>query len=152
MRIRSALPGDATAIKALAARLQNQLLPEWRDPTPLTNKLNDAIKAYDGPVPEDHAVLVCEGAEGELIGYAHAGMDADFFSGEPQGHLYYLATDPAFEGRGAGRKLLEAVESWARKNGAKGIMLYVFATNDRARMVYQKYGFQDDMLKLVKPI
>ncbi len=152
MRIRSALPHDAAAIKTLAARLQDQPLPEWRDAAPLSEKLENAVEAYDGAMPEDHTVLVCEGDGGELLGYAHAGMDADFFSGEPQGHLYYLATDPAFEGRGAGRKLLEAIETWAQKNGATGIMLYVFATNDRARKVYQKYGFQDDMLKLVKPI
>lgn len=110
------------------------------------------MEAYDGPTLEDHVVLVCEGVDGELLGYAHAGMDADFFSGEPQGHLYYLATDPRFEGRGVGGKLLDAVEAWARNNGAKGIMLYVFATNDHARKVYERYGFQDDMLKLVKPI
>src|SRR5690554_2163003 len=74
------------------------------------------------------------------------------FPAKPQAHLYYLVTDPSCEGKGVGRMLMDAVEDFARDKSATGILLYVFSTNERARSVYERYGFQDDMLKMVKPV
>lgn len=152
MLVRTARSADTARIRELAARLMNQSLPRWRDPAPLQEKLHDALAAYDGDMPRDHLLIVCEDERGWIAGFAHAGLDADFFSGETQAHLYYLVTDPSREGTGVGRMLMDAIEEFARDRSASGILLYVFATNERARSVYERYGFQDDMLKMVKPI
>lgn len=152
MLTRPANSSDAPRIRELAVRLMDQSLPRWRDPAPLKEKLSEALAAYEGDLPQDHLLLVCEDERGWVAGFAHAGMDADFFSGEAQAHLYYLVTDPACEGKGVGRMLMNAVEEFARDRSATGILLYVFATNDRARSVYERYGFQEDMLKMVKPV
>ncbi|UFS64546.1 GNAT family N-acetyltransferase [Paracoccus denitrificans] len=92
----------------------DQSLPRWRNPAPLQEKLHEALAAYDGDMPQDHLLLVCEDERGWIAGFAHAGMDADFFSGEAQAHLYYLVTDPSCEGKGVGRMLMDAVEEFAR--------------------------------------
>lgn len=152
MPIRPATPDDAAAIRGLSARLRDQPIPSWRDRAPIVSRLTDGLALYDGDLPEGHIVLVHEGADGRILGYAHAGLDADFFSGEPQGHLYYLATDPAAEGQGIGRGLMDAISDWTREQGCHELQLYVFATNDRGRAVYRRYGFQEDTLKMVKPL
>lgn len=152
MKVRSAGSADTPRIRELAVRLMDQSLPHWRDPAPLKDKLNEALAAYDGEMPQDHLLLVCEDDKGWIAGFAHAGMDADFFSGEAQAHLYYLVTDPSCEGKGVGRMLMDAVEDFARDKSATGILLYVFSTNERARSVYERYGFQEHMLKMVKPV
>lgn len=152
MRVRNATPSDSTSINELAGRLASQPLPAWRDAAPLIAKLDEAKDAYTNSLPDDHVVYVCEDEQGKIVGYAHAGMDADFFSGEPQTHLYYLVTAPEMEGRGIARRLMNEIETWARDLGAGGILLYVFAPNARARAVYTRAGFEEDMVKMVKPL
>lgn len=152
MRVRNAAPSDSTFIHELAERLASQPVPAWRDAAPLSAKLDEAKEAYADTLPDDHVVYVCEDEQGKIAGYAHAGMDADFFSGEAQAHLYYLVTAPEIEGRGVARRLMNEIEIWARARGASGILLYVFAPNARARAVYTRAGFEEDMVKMVKPL
>jgi len=145
MKVRSAGSADTPRIRELAVRLMDQSLPHWRDPAPLKDKLNEALAAYDGEMPQDHLLLVCEDDKGWIAGFAHAGMDADFFSGEAQAHLYYLVTDPSCEGKGVGRMLMDAVEDFARDKSATGILLYVFSTNERARSVVSAKATPSDL-------
>jgi len=96
--------------------------------------------------------MVCVDEGDRPIGFAQAMMDKDFFTEEPQGHILFIATDAAHEGRGVARRLVDTIGDWARERGAKGLLLYVFATNERARTAYQRFGFEEDMLKMVKPL
>jgi RimJ/RimL family protein N-acetyltransferase len=50
--------------------------------------------------------------------------------------------DPLFEGRGAGRALMEALIELARERGGRRITLRVFAPNERAQRLYERLGFQ----------
>jgi GNAT superfamily N-acetyltransferase len=47
---------------------------------------------------------------------------------------------------------MAGVEDWARGQGASGLLLHVFATNATARAAYHRFGFQEDMVKMVKPL
>lgn len=61
------------------------------------------------------------------------------------GHVWHvtgLAVDPAFEGRGAGRALIGALIDLARERGGRRMTLRVFATNKRARRLYEQIGFE----------
>lgn len=61
------------------------------------------------------------------------------------GHVWHvtgLAVDPEFEGRGAGRALMEALIELARERGGRRITLRVFAPNERARRLYERLGFE----------
>lgn len=152
IKIRFARPDDRPQLEALMRRLHAERLPAWRDPAPVARNVAAAEAAFFAEDGEDRVLLVCTDVADRAIGYAQAMMDKDFFSGVPQGHLLFLVTDQAQEGRGIARALMSAVEDWASARGATGLMLYVFATNGRARAVYQRFGFEEDMVQMVKPL
>ena len=47
---------------------------------------------------------------------------------------------------------MQAAEDWARTQGFRLICLDVFANNQRARAFYARHGYQDDSLRLTKPL
>jgi len=51
--------------------------------------------------------------------------------------------DPRCRGRGLGRKLAEAVEAWAREQGAVTLEAQVTETNEPAARFYSRLGFAD---------
>jgi ribosomal protein S18 acetylase RimI-like enzyme len=57
-------------------------------------------------------------------------------------HVTGLAVDPAYEGRGAGRALMERLIELARDRGGTRMTLRVFAPNERARHLYEGLGFE----------
>jgi RimJ/RimL family protein N-acetyltransferase len=59
------------------------------------------------------------------------------------GHASLLAMGllPEFRGRGVGRRLLAATLADARRFGLERIELVVYASNDRARRLYESVGF-----------
>lgn len=150
--IRVARAEDEPRIRFLLKRFEGEALPAWRDPAPVAESLSRESEKLFNPQPGDFVLMVCVDAEDRPIGVAQAMMDKDHFSEEPQGHLLFLVTDAQHEGKGVARRLVEAVEDWAAERGARGLLLYVFATNLRARAAYERFGFQDDMVKMVKPL
>jgi ribosomal protein S18 acetylase RimI-like enzyme len=62
----------------------------------------------------------------------------------PETHLYVdsIAVDPAFQGRGMGTMLLDAVTQEARRRGKRALWLYCVERNTRARALYERYGFR----------
>lgn len=151
MRVRLARPADEAKVLTLANRLNNEVLPAWRDPAAMPT-MDNAVALFFNPPSADYVLMVCVDDSDSPIGFTQAIMDKDFFTGEPQGHILFLVTDDAHEGRGVARSIVEAVGDWGRDRGATSLLLYVFATNERARIAYQWFGFQEDMLKMVKPL
>jgi GNAT superfamily N-acetyltransferase len=65
------------------------------------------------------------------------------------GDLVVVATA---RGKGLGRSLLEDAEAIARKAGAKWLRIGVLAKNTVARDVYGRYGFEEHMIEMEKPL
>jgi GNAT superfamily N-acetyltransferase len=152
VRIRPCLPADREFISALVTRFSEFALPDWRssDEIDRTNRLS-LQKALEHPEP-GAAILVAEDETQGPVGFIHLQTQVDYFSGERHGYISDLAVSKSVEGRGVGRILLEAAESWARSNGYRLLTLYVFAANARARQVYERDGFQPEVVKYVKVI
>ena len=49
-------------------------------------------------------------------------------------------------------KLIKAVVSEAKKRGAESITLHVFRKNERARALYKKLGYDEELLRCSKPL
>ena len=64
------------------------------------------------------------------------------FAAKPLLNVHDLAVVPDYRGQGIGRKLLEAVESHARKQGCCKLTLEVQDDNSRARHLYESFGFR----------
>ena len=53
----------------------------------------------------------------------------------------------AFRGLGVGRAMITTLEEWAREFDVERIQLRVFDTNERARALYEKLGYQNEGLE-----
>jgi ribosomal protein S18 acetylase RimI-like enzyme len=65
------------------------------------------------------------------------------FEARPLVNVHDLAVLPEHRGRGVGRALLAGVEQRARARGCCKLTLEVLDTNETARRLYARFGFQD---------
>ena len=84
-----------------------------------------------------HVTRVLHGADGALLGYSVA------LPGVDEMHLLNLTVAPGAEGRGLARGLLDALVARCRDEHRALLWLEVRESNQRARAIYRRYGFQD---------
>ena len=155
IRLRESRASDRAAALALAQRLADFPVPEWRGAAEIVDGDLRALEGFfDAPLPgaalwvaEDDAA---DGAAGELLGIAYLEVARDYFTGRAHGHLSVLAVARSAEGRGVARRLLDACESWARERGFEKLTLNVFDRNTHARAVYEHVGYRPEAVKYVK--
>lgn len=85
-----------------------------------------------------NAVTLVAEEEGRVGGY---GMLL-FNTGTSLARLYSLAVDPAWQGKGLGRALMQATEEHAIAHGCVSIRLEVRADGERARALYESQGYR----------
>lgn len=103
----------------------------------------------------DTAVVVvaeCDDLVCAVAGVAFAHDATDYFTGEQHGHLSIISVAEQAEGRGVGRVLMQAVESWSRDRGHRFVTLNVFSENARAIRFYEQGGYGPDMVRYVKEV
>lgn len=76
----------------------------------------------------------------------------ELLSHEPSAHLEALAVGEGAEGMGIGGALIAATEEEARARGALSITLHVFTRNHRARKVYKRAGYDEELIRCTKQI
>ncbi|MEY4561738.1 MAG: hypothetical protein RLZZ618_1015 [Pseudomonadota bacterium] len=72
---------------------------------------------------------------GELVGYVVS------MSGVEELHLLNITVAPPCRGEGHARRLLDDVVALCRKTAAQVLWLEVRHSNERARALYERYGF-----------
>lgn len=105
---------------------------------------------------KDGALLVAE-RQGALVGYATvlarvANQDAPDEVPYSYALVGDLAVTAPMRGRGVGRRLLEECELKARAAGARWLRVNALAANDRALNLYRRFGFDDLLIELEKPL
>lgn len=94
------------------------------------------------PQQQDYQVIVAE-HEGAVAGYVLYGpvplTEGNF-------DLYWIATDPALHGKGAGRRLMEETELRLRKAGARLLCLETSSQGSyvRTRRFYEQAGYLEE--------
>ena len=78
--------------------------------------------------------LLCAGDT--IIGYFVAMQGVD------EVHLLNITVDPAYQGQGWGRVMLDGLAIWARGQKAQWLWLEVRTSNVRAQQVYLRYGYR----------
>lgn len=114
---------DVAAVAALWQRCG--LTRPWNDPS------GDIAFARRGP---NSAVLVGR-RDGSIVATVMVGHDGH------RGWFYYLAVDPDLQGRGFGRTMTQAAETWLAERGIAKAQLMVRADNDRVRAFYEALGY-----------
>ncbi len=150
--IRPAQAGDEAFLVSLIPRLTYFGLPQWRDEPSMTSFDTEVIIETLHHPSDDNAIFIAEDADGKSLGCIHLFLGSDYYNPEKHGHISDLIIAEGAEGRGIGRLLLEKGESWARERGFRWLTLSVFAQNVRARELYERMGFGEDMVKYVKEL
>ena len=143
---------DRDFILSLAARFSEMELPAWRSRTEIDHANELSLqKAIHAPEP-DSAIFIAETEDGRLAGFIHLQTQADYFNGEKHGYISDIAVDSSFEGQGIGRAMMAKAEEWAAQQGYGLLTLYVFAGNARAQQMYEKFGYQKEVIKFAKVV
>jgi ribosomal protein S18 acetylase RimI-like enzyme len=126
-RIRPFEPADEAQAIALWQRCG--LTRPWNDPA-------KDIRRKLAEQPELFGVLTDE--EGEVVGTVMAGYEGH------RGWINYLAVDPARQGQGLGRQLMDWAEARLRERGCPKINLQVRRGNEPVLAFYSALGYADD--------
>ncbi|MDQ2972401.1 MAG: GNAT family N-acetyltransferase [Rhodanobacteraceae bacterium] len=152
LRIRAADASDDDFILSLIPRFVDFALPPWRKRTDCAAGIRrDLIRTLREP-PAGEALFVAEDDNGERVGFLRLQKTRDFFSGKNNCHISDLVVAPGHDGRGIGCALLGHAHVWAKRQRCGLITLAVFPRNVRARALYERSGFEPDLLRLAKPV
>jgi len=72
-----------------------------------------------------------------------------------RGWVYYVAIDPAFQGKGYGREIMAHAEAWLAEKGVPKIELMVRSENTAVQRFYEAIGYNVEpvsvMARWLKP-
>ena len=71
------------------------------------------------------------------VGVALCGHDGH------RGYIYHLAVDPAYQGRGLGRRLVDECLEGLRQTGLKRVIILVAGDNPRGREFWKRCGWEE---------
>jgi ribosomal protein S18 acetylase RimI-like enzyme len=129
--LRSAVPPDGPRLVALDRATWSwevAPVPRWPEDTDF----------FERREPED--VLVAEEA-GRAVGYVTVGRPTPLEANRHVLQIAGLSVDPACQGQGVGRTLVEAAIAEATRRGARKLSLRVLGGNARAQALYASCGF-----------
>lgn len=104
----------------------------------------------DGLQSPGHEILSMLDDEGRDVGYL-------WFTQEDRApgrvvFIYDIAVDEAYRRRGHAQDALAFTERYAREHGCVGVMLHVFGNNTGARALYQKAGYEETNVIMLKRV
>ncbi len=153
--IRVATPDDLDSIVALLPRLADFKLPAGRNADDLWSGDRALVMAWaDGHRPDVGCYVATDHSEHpeQITGVAVVSLKPEMLSGKPSSHLEVLAVAKTAEGTGLGARLLQTAEQYAIDNDAESMTLHVFNVNKKARRLYEKAGFDDELIRYSKPL
>jgi len=139
--------GDA--ILALMPRLADYDIPKTRNASHLWMHDAEMLRQWLDDELEC-LVHVAVNPDGEVLGFSMVRLRPELLSHEPSAHLEAIAIDKRAEGRGVAKALMSAAEESARAHGALTMTLHVFACNTRARALYEKAGYDGELMRYIK--
>lgn len=149
--VRDATVTDGPGMLALLPRLAAFDVPGHRDPLDLWKGDAALLQRWlDGSA--DSCLVQVALAGDEILGFTLTTLRPDPLSQAPAAHLEAIAVAENAEGRGIASALLDACERNAGEHGARIMTLHVIATNTRARALYEKSGYDGEMLRYFKSL
>ena len=141
VRIRPIASSDETAIRALLGRIAIFEPHEIRVAEELIAESLAGSPDYVIHVAEDSDLPADGGGAARVVGYVCSGHNPVT---DALHDLYWIAVDPAMQGRGVGRALLAHAEQRMREAGGRGM---VIDTSSRleyapARALYERAGYR----------
>jgi ribosomal protein S18 acetylase RimI-like enzyme len=108
-----------------------------------------AATEIEDELPAGHSVFVIE-VGGKRVG--HLWLAEPRLAFEPTLVVYDVDVDEPHRGQGYGRAAMRFAEEEARRRGLARIALSVGARNDAARSLYRSLGFEENEVRMSKPV
>ena len=132
VELRAATAADEEQVAAIDRATWSWLSSPLPEPGPDWTFFNERRQ------PED--VLVAE-VDGVVAGYVRLAHPTPLAATRHVLMIQGIAVDPARQGNGVGRALVDGAIAEARRRGARRLTLHVFGPNDVARRLYESAGF-----------
>jgi len=152
LAIRMATTDDNDFIFSLLPRLIESGLPDCRDEVEVleTNKkiLNYRLTSgMPGTI-----IFIAEDNDKKPLGFIHVHGGSDYYYKLQHANIAELIVHPDVAGSGVGTALMAKAEAWAATQGFRWLTLSVFTQNKKARQLYKKLGYGEDLIKYVKEL
>jgi GNAT superfamily N-acetyltransferase len=136
-KIRNAQPEDLESLTALLRELfsieADFAADAGRQRRGLASMLDGCLK---------HRCVKVAELEGEVVGMVTAQLLISTAEGGIVALVEDMVVDSRHRGRGIGRQLMDAIESWSRERGASRLQLLADRTNFSALDFYDKIGWR----------
>lgn len=130
LRIRRGRPADASALAELSGQLGY--------PTAVAEMFKRLRRLKTGA---RNALFVADAGEAGVVGWTHVSV-AHLIEVRTRAELNGLIVAENHRSLGAGAKLIEAAEDWARKQGCLEISLRSNVLRGRAHKFYERQGYE----------
>ena len=148
MQVRPYQPPDRDAVQKLGHRLTEGVAP-WRDPAQVSDAVAGWVRdSLDPATSDDRTVLVASDGD-QVLGFVTV-TEQRHWTGDIDAYIGELAVAVHAEGRGVGRKLVQAAERWAGGRGHRRITLETGAANHAARSFYASLGYAEEQVQLTR--
>ena len=152
IRTRPASISDKQFIISLLPRLVEFGPPSWRDVAQMTATDTQVLSDRLLSQSPGTAIFIAEDTEGVALGFIHLQTETDYYIGEEHGHIADVVVAREADGQGVASVLIAKGEEWARSQKYRWLTLSVFAQNLRAREIYRRHGYGEDIMKYVKEL
>ena len=150
VQVRPFLPADRAFVLSLAPRLTIGVAP-WIGAERMQMTVEQALAADIEAMSETSAILVAEDQDGRRLGFLTISSQRHY-TGFAEAYIRNLAVLEQAERLGVGTTLIEAAVAWAQTRSVEYVGLHTGARNSGARAFYQRLGFVEESVKLVKPV
>ena len=130
VKIRRARQDDAARIAELSGQLGYPTTARE-----MAGRLKMALQEKNG------ACFVAEAKENGVVGWVHVSV-APLLEVERRAEVNGLVVDEKVRSQGAGWRLLQAAEAWARKKRCKGMSVRSNVLRERAHGFYERHGYE----------
>ena len=100
--------------------------------------------------PTEHNITVVVNERDDVIGACHTSLMGD--EHPCAAHIHDLIVEEAFRGQGLGSALLDDAIAWCADKGVDDVCLGVAPLSTRSRRFYERYGFEETSILLVRTV
>jgi ribosomal protein S18 acetylase RimI-like enzyme len=150
VRIRPFVPADRAFVLSLAPRLTEGVAP-WIGAERMQQAVEQALAADIEAMSETSTILVAEDHVGRRLGFLTIACQRHY-TGFTEAYIRNLAVLEQAQRVGVGTTLIDAAVAWTKTQSVEYVGLHTGARNSGARAFYERLGFVEESVKLVKPV
>lgn len=149
MKIRKYKESDKEKILQLSSRLNEFEFLNYRDIESMNKiQLELAMKSI---LDNSKNIFVAEKNE-KFLGYLEMAKEKDYFTGKEVAYISSIIVATDSVGTGVGKALINKAEEWSIMNDCTELVLDVFKGNKNAIEFYEHFGFEEEIVKMVKSV